>query len=569
MGSAATSCNGNGCGRACGRNSGDSEGPSRVSNSRQNYDYPGDQVGTLSPTDPKRQFVEEPLDPELWDAKKEGLANAMAQAEREATEASLKEQDDADRNGENGNGDGYTTPRKDATADKTVSANDVILQDDIKTGLSPAAEIVPKSPAGASAGGASPDVQPDQPVHDKVPRMPAEEGGVESVAKKRWKSAVRKVIMAKNMGAKIVIENKIGSKLTGWFRDVALELQKGIAAEGRSQSQPRFEAPEGELFNRVRIACGFSPARYFATMGLQDGLKEPNLALIGGQDAAGKSGSFFFLSPDQQLIAKSCTSEDYRVMLRILTSYVDFVEAARVRANAKRDEQSSISQVVENGRSSQQPGSSACVRGFIETLLPRFLGLYKLTLPGDDPKNAVCVLVMANVFGGARTIERRYDLKGSTHGRKASKKECAKRAPTFKDIDWVAKEPGLVLGSSDRHNLIESVTRDLAFLAKHGLMDYSLLVGVHDLAQDAPSVYEPMNVITVRDKTRHCYLGIIDVLTPYKTKKRAETFCIGTLVCGRDISCQHPKVYARRFFEFTDTQVFDLDKEPSHRDERP
>jgi len=394
----------------------------------------------------------------------------------------------------------------------------------------------------------------------EVELAPAKIEGGETAADRRaravklWQKAGRMVMLAKNANSKISIHNKIGSELTGWSRDVALELQKGIAAEGRGQTHPKFRAPERELFDRCRVACGYHPARYFATMGLQDGRIEPNLRLIGGQDAAGRSGSFFFLSPDQQLFAKSCTREDWRQLLRILPAYTEFVEAARERANVRLREEK----------------SSPAVKGFTETLLPRFLGLYKLTPDGEDSKNEpVRVLIMANTFGGAMTISRKYDLKGSTTGRKASKKERAKKSPVYKDIDWVAIEPLLNLNAMNREMFLDTIKRDLLFLAKNMLMDYSLLVGVHDIAEHHSNMYEAMNVVTLRDETRHCYIGIIDVLTPYGMKKRAETFFVGTLVCGRDISCQHPKVYARRFFEFTDTQVFDLDKEPSHRDERP
>merc|ERR1719160_2027783 len=95
------------------------------------------------------------------------------------------------------------------------------------------------------------------------------------------------------------------------------------------------------------------------------------------------------------------------------------------------------------------------VRGFTETLLPRFLGLYKLQVEGEGDKGApVLVLVMANVFGGAMSIDRRYDLKGSTHGRRASKKERSKKAPTYKDIDWTEMEPGLRISPSTREQLL-------------------------------------------------------------------------------------------------------------------
>jgi hypothetical protein len=279
-------------------------------------------------------------------------------------------------------------------------------------------------------------------------------------------------------------------------------------------------------------------------MGLQDGLTEPSLALVGAQNAAGKSGAFFFLSPDQQLIAKSCTLEDWNTLLRILPDYEQFLSAARTKAEEN----------VALRRASDEKNDGA-LRGFTETLLPRFLGLYSLTI-GNDPK-PVRVLVMANVFGGAVTIDRKYDLKGSMHGRLASKKEAAKKSPVWKDLDWIAKEKPLSLSAVHRKHVLESIERDLAFLTKHGLMDYSFLIGVHDIDQDAPSIYEAMNVVTVRDATRHCYLGIIDVLTPYVVRKRLETFFTGTLVCGRDVSCQHPKVYAGRFHRFVDASVFE------------
>merc|ERR1719327_754031 len=125
---------------------------------------------------------------------------------------------------------------------------------------------------------------------------------------------------------------------------------------------------------------------------------------------------------------------------------------------------------------------------------------------------------MANVFGGFMSIHRRYDLKGFMHGRKASQKERAKKQPTLKDIDWVATEPRLSLNDLDRRSLLEAIRLDTDFLAKHHLMDYSLLVGAHDITE-CEHDYEAMNVVTLRDKNRHCYIGIIDVLTPYRLKK--------------------------------------------------
>jgi hypothetical protein len=529
------------CGKSCAK--ADTKSSSRVENTREDYDYPG------SP-DKARNLDEEQIEPAAWDTSK------------------LKSQDEV-----NGLVAQYT---KDMNGFEETKLNGAVKENGEASPYEGKVEIatmeVNASPRGQSPdrNGSSnivvsepePEKEEENPVsaerNDDNAASPGEPASPDSGHRRiSWKRAAKKALLAKNMGAKIAIENKIGKKLEGWFRDVALELQRGIAAEGKKQEYTNFEAPEHALFARCRTACGFTEVRYFATMGLQDGLTEPNLALIGNQDAAGKSGSFFFLSPDQQLIAKSCTKEDWVTLLRILPLYVEHVEAARRKANARKEaEGNQISYTSAGQRQTPREGS---VRGFTDTLLPRYLALYRLTLPGAAPKTEpVLVVVMANVFGGALSIDRRYDLKGSTHGRAASRKEKAKKAPTFKDIDWVSMEPGLRLNKFNRIQLLEAIREDLKFLEKQRLMDYSLLVGVHDIAKGAPSVYEAMNVVTVRDSTRHCYLGIIDVLTPYRMKKRAETFFLGTIRCGLDVSCQHPKVYARRFFKFADKQVFDL-----------
>merc|ERR1712039_514024 len=86
----------------------------------------------------------------------------------------------------------------------------------------------------------------------------------------------------------------------------------------------------------------------------------------------------------------------------------------------------------------------------------------------------------SNVFAGSQNIHRRYDLKGSTHGRKASAKERRKSAPVLKDLDWVAEETAMIIGEGARKLLLDSLAEDARFLCSQGLIDYSLLVGIHD-----------------------------------------------------------------------------------------
>ena len=46
------------------------------------------------------------------------------------------------------------------------------------------------------------------------------------------------------------------------------------------------------------------------------------------------------------------------------------------------------------------------------------------------------------------------------------------------------------------------------------------------------------------------YICIIDALTQYALAHQLQTFFLGTLRCGADISCQPPDRYAARFEAF-------------------
>jgi len=291
-------------------------------------------------------------------------------------------------------------------------------------------------------------------------------------------------------------------------------------------------------------------------MGLQEGQSEPSLRLVGTSAASGKSGAFFLLSPDQQCIAKSCTSEDWNTLLRILPAYVDRLEVARSTV-----ESSSGGSTTGTGPSADPLTSSPShwcrqCAGFLGTLLPRYLGLYTLTGVGDGHHDVVRVLIMGNVFSGSRKIHRRYDLKGSTVGRLASTKELKKASPVLKDLDWVERETALALGEAARMRIVSGLEEDVRCLQAWGLMDYSLLLGIHDCELGEESRREAMNVVYLQDKSRLCYIGIVDILTPYGWRKWTETFIRGRLQCGSDISCQHPKYYGDRFLDFMRDHVF-------------
>ena len=199
-------------------------------------------------------------------------------------------------------------------------------------------------------------------------------------------------------------------------------------------------------------------------------------------------------------------------------------------------------------------------------MLPRYVGLFRVSLDG----HLVTFVCMTNAFGGTEKIDKRFDLKGSTHKRVASAKEKAKETPTFKDGDWVSK--GCLLPpSSNRDRMMAALAEDSAFLARRRLIDYSLLVGIHREESSTPNPTRRVSSDHIRvERTpglfvldhfeddgsfTRMYVALVDILTPYGLKKYAETFFLSTLRCGVDISCQPPKRYAQRFMKFMRAQV--------------
>lgn len=93
---------------------------------------------------------------------------------------------------------------------------------------------------------------------------------------------------------------------------------------------------------------------------------------------------------------------------------------------------------------------------------------------------------MNNLLPTDIKLHQKYDLKGSTYKRKANKYERKKASPTYKDLDFIDHHPdGLLLESETYTALIKTMQRDCRVLESFKIMDYSLLVGIHNLDQAA------------------------------------------------------------------------------------
>ena len=110
-------------------------------------------------------------------------------------------------------------------------------------------------------------------------------------------------------------------------------------------------------------------------------------------------------------------------------------------------------------------------------------------------------VIMNSVFPaeGSTFISERFDLKGSTVGRECSKEEIEQKGPeaVLKDLD-LAKEVystqissgrayiptyGVHVGAKMKASLMSQLRRDVNFLVKCEVMDYSLLVGVVNMGK--------------------------------------------------------------------------------------
>ncbi|TXT05055.1 hypothetical protein VHUM_03875 [Vanrija humicola] len=293
----------------------------------------------------------------------------------------------------------------------------------------------------------------------------------------------------------------------------------------------------------------------------------------------GKSGSFFYYSRDYRFIIKTIPHHEHAFLRSILKDYHE-----HVRTNP-------------------------------HTLLSRFYGLHRVKMPRG---RKIHFVIMNNLFPPHKDIHETYDLKGSAWGRETSAEKLAANPKTvLKDKNWVNRGRTLELGPEKRALFTEQLRRDMEFLRKINVMDYSLLVGIHNVERgnrdnlrentlaffqpEAPVKRKPSSVKqhaeanTMRravaradpkrlldasqlpsdgsEDRRHFlfyqddgglratdeqnrpmdiiyYLGVIDICTPYNTKKCIEHAWKSMTENPVTISCVEPNTYGQRFLNF-------------------
>ncbi|XP_018102958.1 phosphatidylinositol 5-phosphate 4-kinase type-2 gamma isoform X2 [Xenopus laevis] len=234
----------------------------------------------------------------------------------------------------------------------------------------------------------------------------------------------------------------------------------------------------------------------------------------------------FLLSYDKTLVIKEISSEDVADMHNILSHYHQHI-----------------------------------VKCHGNTLLPQFLGMYRLSVDNEDSY----IIVMRNMFSHRLTVHRKYDLKGSLVSREASDKE--KFLVQLKLMDY-----SLLLGIHEVFRAEQEEEEELEeenaenecspHVGSYGTSPEGIAGYLNSHKPLGPGEFEPIiDVYAIKSsdsapQKEVYFMGLIDILTHYDAKKKAahaaKTVKHGA---GAEISTVHPDQYGKRFLEFV-TNIF-------------
>ncbi|XP_051577828.1 phosphatidylinositol 4-phosphate 5-kinase type-1 alpha [Myxocyprinus asiaticus] len=319
----------------------------------------------------------------------------------------------------------------------------------------------------------------------------------------------------------------------------------------------RFKTYAPIAFRYFRELFGIRPDDYLYSL-----CNDPLIELSN----PGASGSIFYVTSDDEFIIKTVQHKEAEFLQKLLPGY--------------------FMNLNQNKR----------------TLLPKFYGLYCVQSGGKN----IRIVVMNNLLPRSVPMHLKYDMKGSTYKRRASPKEREKVIPTYKDLDFIQDMPeGIQLEPDNYSALCKTIQRDCLLLQSFKIMDYSLLVGIHNPNQASrertgvveggvsdgavtPDHRRPqaqkalystaMESIQGEAKGKGTletedqwggiparnskgerilvYIGIIDILQSYRFIKKIEHSWKALVHDGDTVSVHRPGFYAERFQRFMCNTVF-------------
>lgn len=123
------------------------------------------------------------------------------------------------------------------------------------------------------------------------------------------------------------------------------------------------------------------------------------------------------------------------------------------------------------------------------TLVCRIYGFHKILYKNKGSNQKIKFIVMGNTFNSDLDIHRRYDLKGSRY--KRTTKPTADLTIARKDMDFINEERKISIGPDRKAVLMEQMRIDSEFFVKNHIIDYSLLLGIHNISSGTRDLPAP------------------------------------------------------------------------------
>ena len=203
------------------------------------------------------------------------------------------------------------------------------------------------------------------------------------------------------------------------------------------------------VFRHLRAKFKLDPADYLMSL--------TSKYILSELGSPGKSGSFFYFSRDYKYIIKTIHHAEHKLLRKVLRQYYSHIQ--------------------------DNPN----------TLVSQFYGLHRVKVPGFGGRK-IHFVIMNNLFPPHRDIHHTFDLKGSTIGRDFKEEDLEKNPrATLKDLNWIRRKNHFEFGERKKVLFTEQLKKDVELLKELKIMDYSLLVGIHDL--------EKGNEENLREKT--------------------------------------------------------------------
>jgi len=303
----------------------------------------------------------------------------------------------------------------------------------------------------------------------------------------------------------------LGSDLA---RDSLQHYREQVPGAGRrfgsdTSTVGRYESWGAEVFTSLDSGRSASPQEMLRSLGHQ----APSYKRMATNS---KSGEFFFFSGDRKFLIKTVTEREALLLNRMLPSYQHHMR--------------------------QTPRS----------LIVRYGGLFSARVPDVG---LTYFTVMASVFDSMHQVQETFDVKGSTHNRTMKPGESV-----GKDNDWTSKGMRLRIPDSARRELRAVHELDVSFLCSFGVMDYSLLIGIHNCSDISrvsagPGWRDPEKGLMDTGGTNIYFVGLIDFLVAFSLQKKAENLMHVAFGHGEEASCVDPLSYATRQVQFIEECV--------------